>query len=91
MRSLPARPPAGEWPAEMRADLAANFFDFDTTGQFTAAISRGEAPPPTSTRTYNAKKVPVWARAACEEFILRRHDLSDDGAPSTRLQEVEFA
>jgi hypothetical protein len=91
MRSLPARPPAGEWPAEMRADLTANFFDFDTTGQLIAAIGRGEAPPPTSTRTRNGKKIPVWARDICEAFVERRHGLSSEHTSLDRVEEVELA
>jgi hypothetical protein len=91
MRSLPARPPAGEWPAEMRADLTANFFDFDTTGQLIAAIGRGEAPLPTATRTHNGKKIPVWSLIVCEEFIARRHEFFDDDRSSAYRTEVELA
>src|SRR5258708_17874962 len=48
-RSLPARhPPNGAWPAEMRADMAAAYLDYATTGQLLAAVMRGQPPPPTA-------------------------------------------
>jgi hypothetical protein len=38
----PARhPPNGAWPAEMRADVAAAFLDYDRTGQLYAALEHG--------------------------------------------------
>ena len=59
MRSIPARPSTGAWPSEMRIDLAASFFDYDTTGKFVAAIERGEAPRATSIRTFKGRAIPV--------------------------------
>ena len=51
-RSCPARhPPHGAWPAEMRADVAAAFLDFDTTGQLYAAVLCGDALRPTGERS----------------------------------------
>jgi hypothetical protein len=93
MRSVAARYPTNgqAWAAEMRAEQTAAYFDFDTTGKLFQAITRGEAPRPTSTRMHGGKKVPVWARVVCEEFISNRHDLSDDPASSTHSEEVEFA
>jgi len=73
-RSLPARYPSGEtWPAEMRADMAAAYLDHATTGKLLAAIDRGEAPLPTATRSFNARRVPVWLRSECDAFLRRRH------------------
>jgi hypothetical protein len=93
MRSVPARYPTNgqAWPAEMRADQTAAFFDFDTTGKLFQAIARGEAPRPTSTRMHRGKKAPVWARVVCEEFISERHDLSGEAASFLSVGEVEFA
>jgi hypothetical protein len=91
MRSVPARYPNGQaWPAEMRADQTAAFFDFDTTRKLFEAIGRGEAPRPTSSRVQKGKRVPIWARIVCEEFISRRHDLTEEAASSMHSQEVEF-
>ena len=78
MRSLPARYPAGVWPAEMRADMTAAYFDLETTGKLVEAIGRGEAPTPGASRIRNGRRVPVWARARCDDFIRRRHDLASD-------------
>ena len=95
MRSLPARYPTGAWPAEMRADMTAAYLDIATTGKLVEAIRRGEAPPPTAARKHSGRKVPVWARAACDDFVRRRHDLScnlvaaNDNQPV--LSEVELA
>jgi len=83
-RSLPARhPPGGAWPAEMRADMAAAFLDYETTGKLLAAILRGEAPRPTSTRLRNGKREPVWALDACRTHVANRHQIVSDVAPAT--------
>lgn len=79
-RSLPARhPPNGAWPAEMRADMAAAFLDYETTGQLSAAVLRGEAPRPTWTRLRNGRREPVWARDALEAHVANRHGNGSDG------------
>jgi len=78
MRSLPARYPAGPWPAEMRADLVAAYLDHPTTGKLITAIQRGEAPQASATRLFNSRRVPVWSRVGCDIFIARRHDLDYD-------------
>ncbi len=49
-RSLPARYPPGPWPAQMRADMVAAFFDFKNTAELVSAVKRGEAPPPSAKR-----------------------------------------
>jgi hypothetical protein len=76
----PAAPP-GSWPAEMRAPTAAAFFDFADTAQLFAAVRRGEAPRPTATR--GARREPVWARAACEQWVADRHQLADNATVSS--------
>lgn len=84
LRSVPARhPPQGAWPGEMRADLAAAFLDFETTGKLFAAIMRGEAPRPTATRVRNGRREPVWSHEALRRHIARRHDIPDDGSVQT--------
>jgi hypothetical protein len=57
----------------MRADVVAAYLDYETTGKLFAAIQRGEAPPPTATRLFNSRRIPVWSRAECDKFIDRRH------------------
>jgi hypothetical protein len=83
-RSLPARhPPNGAWPAEMRADMAAAFLDYATTGQLLAAILRNEAPRPTSNRLRNGKREPVWAHEALRTYVANRHEIPSDASPAT--------
>jgi hypothetical protein len=82
-RSLPARfPPAGAWPAEMRADLVAAFFDFKTTGELYKAILRAEAPRPTAFRRRDGRREPVWALEACRSHVANRHEIASDAAPA---------
>lgn len=79
-RSVKARyPEHGAWPGEMRADLAAAFLDYDTTGLLFTAIMRGEAPRPTSTRLRDGRREPVWALEALRTHVARRHDIAHDG------------
>lgn len=78
-RSLPARyPPAGAWPAQMRADMVAAYLDFHDTTELAAAIRAGQAPPPSSLRGVGRNREPVWARADLDRHIapdsLRRED-----------------
>jgi hypothetical protein len=76
--------PTGTWPAEMRAPTAAAFFDFVDTAQLFAAVRRGEVPRPTATR--GARREPLWARAACEQWVADRHQLADNAtAPSNDI------
>lgn len=90
-RSLPARYPCGNsWPGEMRADMAAAYFDHTTTGKLSAAIQRGEAPQPTAMRIFNGRRVPVWSRAGCDAFIQRRHGLGLDTMPAANDNEPQF-
>jgi hypothetical protein len=93
MRSLTARFPAGSaWPAEMRADMVAAYLDYQTSGKMMAGISRGEVPPPTATRIFNGRRISVWARAACDAFVQRRHVLAHDAASNDNapVREVEL-
>lgn len=77
--ALPARyPPAGSWPLELRADLAAAFLDYPDTRAFYAAVSRGEAPRPTGLRGTGKVREPIWARPVMERFVAQRHDLAQD-------------
>jgi hypothetical protein len=80
-RSVPARPPEhGAWPAEMRAETAAAFFDYRTTGEFFKGIQRGEAPRPSAYRLRAKRREPVWALDLCRNHIARRHEISNDAA-----------
>jgi hypothetical protein len=84
-RSLPARhPPNGAWPAEMRADMAAAFLGYETTGRLIAAIVRGEAPRPTATRLRDGKREPVWAKVAIDAFLANRHKIVSDVSSATK-------
>jgi len=75
-RAQPARfPPFGAWPAVMRADMAAAYFDCRDTLELARQVQQGEAPPPTSIRGKGRAKEPVWAREACERFLARRHQI----------------
>lgn len=79
--ALPARfPPAGSWPLELRADLAAALLDYPDTRAFFAAVSRGEAPCPTGLRGKGRTREPVWSRALVERFVARRHSVDHDAA-----------
>jgi hypothetical protein len=80
-RSLPARhPPNGAWPAEMRADMAAAFLDYESTGKFRHAIMRGEAPRPTATRLRNGRHEPMWALDVLRNHVAKRHAIESDVA-----------
>jgi hypothetical protein len=84
-RSHPARyPPHGAWPAEMRADMAAAFLDYATTGELTKAITRGEAPRPTDTRLVKGCREPMWAREGLASHVANRHEITSDVSPTKR-------
>jgi hypothetical protein len=68
--ALPARyPPTGTWPAQMRADTVAAYLDLRDTAELAAAISRQEAPPPTTLRGSGRCREPVWARIDVDRFV----------------------
>src|SRR5258708_14704847 len=84
-RAPPARhPPNGAWPAEMRADMAAAYLDYATTGQLLAAVLRGEAPRPTANRLRNGKREPVWALDAVRSFVANHHEIRSDAAHAAK-------
>jgi hypothetical protein len=70
-RSSPsARYPAnGAWPAEMRIDMLAAYLDFRNVRELVLAVSRGEAPPPTSYRGVGRSREPVWAKVIVDNHI----------------------
>jgi hypothetical protein len=68
--SLLARYPVnGAWPAEMRIDMLAAYLDFRTVRELALAVSRGEAPPPTSYRGVGRSREPVWAKVIVDNHI----------------------
>jgi hypothetical protein len=68
--SLLARYPVnGAWPAEMRIDTLAAYLDFRTVRELALAVSRGEAPPPTSYRGVGRSREPVWAKVMVDNHI----------------------
>jgi hypothetical protein len=68
--SLLARYPVnGAWPAEMRIDMLAAYLDFRTVRELAFAVSRGEAPPPTSYRGVGRSREPVWAKVIVDNHI----------------------
>jgi hypothetical protein len=68
--SLSIRYPAnGAWPAEMRIDMLAAYLDFRSVRELLRAISRGEAPPPTSFRGAGRLREAVWAKIIVDEYV----------------------
>ena len=68
--SITARYPVnGAWPAEMRADMLAAYLDFRTVKELALAISRGQAPPPTSYRGKGRSREAVWAKAIVDNHV----------------------
>jgi hypothetical protein len=68
--SLSTRYPAnGAWPAEMRIDMLAAYLDFRNVRELVLAVSRGEAPPPTSYRGAGRSREAVWAKAIVDDYV----------------------
>jgi hypothetical protein len=68
--ALPARyPSTGTWPAQMRADMAAAYLDYRNTAELSAAVVRGDAPPPSSLRGTGRRREPVWARVDLDRSV----------------------
>ncbi|MGZ5873900.1 MAG: hypothetical protein ACXWKP_17490 [Bradyrhizobium sp.] len=68
--SLSARYPVnGAWPAEMRIDMLAAYLDFRSVRELALAVSRGEAPPPTSYRGAGRSREAVWAKAIVDAYV----------------------
>ena len=67
---LSARYPAnGAWPAEMRIDMLAAYLDFRSVRELELALSRGEAPPPTSYRGTGRSREAVWVKAIVDDYV----------------------
>ena len=79
-RTLPARYPPGPWPAQMRADMVAAFFDFDNTAELVAAVTRGEAPLPSAMRKRGKTAEPAWSRVHLEHFSAPSMATLENGA-----------
>ncbi|RAI43162.1 hypothetical protein CH341_15820 [Rhodoplanes roseus] len=62
----------------MRADQAAAYLDYETTGQLYAAVSRGEAPRPTASRLRDGRRENVWALESLRRHVANRHEISSD-------------
>ena len=75
----PPRFPAGAWPIEMRADMAAAYLDFPSTRALCKSIARGEAPKPDSTRGAGAALEVVWFTKSIDEFVAHRRKSSGAG------------
>lgn len=72
--ALPARyPPHGAWPAVMRADVVAAFFDCKDTKALAAAVLRGDVPPPCGSFNKGRAKEPIWTIDYCRDFLVRRY------------------
>jgi hypothetical protein len=79
--ALPARyPPTGAWPAQMRADMAAAYLDYPDTAELSAAVARGEAPPPSCLRGAGRRRQPVWARVDLDRRLAGEAHQSESGA-----------
>lgn len=84
---LPARfPPSGVWPAEMRADMVAAYFDFKDTADLQRAIARGEAPPPSVLRGSGRAREPIWHKWSLDQHIAPWSVArQDEGRPKENL------
>jgi hypothetical protein len=87
-RVLPARYPPGPWPAQMRADMVAAFFDFENTAELVAAVKRGEAPPPSAIRKKGKDAEPVWSRAHLEDFSASSIAALENGTEVENLESL---
>jgi hypothetical protein len=77
--SLPARyPPAGAWPALMRADMAAAYLDYRDTAELARAVGRGEAPPPISYHRIGKARQPVWSKTIMDAFAAPTKAIAPD-------------
>lgn len=61
----------------MRAGSVAAYLDFPTIQSLYKAIAAGEAPRPTAWRGSGRSRERVWARAALDAHLARRHALAD--------------
>ena len=76
---LSARYPVnGAWPAEMRIDMLAAYLDFRSVRELVLAVSRGEAPPPTSYRGAGRSREAVWAKAIVDDYVAPDRTISQN-------------
>ncbi|MES5483349.1 hypothetical protein QMZ05_11390 [Bradyrhizobium sp. INPA03-11B] len=67
--SSPRYPENGAWPAEMRVDMLAAYLDFRSVRELVLAVSRGDAPSPTSSRGTGRSREAIWARTIVDEHV----------------------
>lgn len=53
----------------MRADMAAAYLDYSDTAAFAAAVSRGEAPSPSSMRGSGRRREPIWGKEYLDAHV----------------------
>jgi len=82
------KPPIGAWPAEMRATSVAAYLDYPSVQALYKADAAGDAPRPTALRGLGKNKERVWARAALDSYLARRHALADVGDGTENIQDL---
>jgi hypothetical protein len=84
--AMPARyPPAGAWPAVMRADMTAAYLDYPNVAELTRAVARGEAPPPSDLHGTGRKRQPVWWKSDLDR---RTQHVSRMAVPVTHTEDL---
>jgi len=68
--------------------MVAAFFDFENTGELSAAVKRGEAPLPSAIRRRGKKAEPVWSRAHLERFSAPSIAALEDGTEVENLESL---
>jgi hypothetical protein len=53
----------------MRIDMLAAYLDFRSVRELVLAVSRGEAPQPTSYRGAGRSREAVWAKATVDDYV----------------------
>jgi hypothetical protein len=88
VKNVVARYPGGPiWPLQMRADMVAAYLDFVDTKDLCAAITGGEAPPPTTTRTKGKTVELIWHKEFVDRFISAK--VSEAGSNLRRVHRGE--
>ena len=67
----------------MRIDMLAAYLDFRTVKELALAISRGQAPPPTSYRGKGRSREAIWTKAIVDNhvahgFVVRQNPVKVD-------------
>jgi hypothetical protein len=62
----------------MRADMTAAYLDYKDTDELAVAISRGDAPAPSSLRGKGRKREPVWNKDTLDCYLVPRKSQDDD-------------